>query len=78
MNPALVHSSLSPHAYMDAIVFSGHKFIGGPGSPGVLVCKKKLLLGTTASEAAGLKPPTTVGGGTVFFVTKDHHRYYEY
>ncbi|TDH72003.1 hypothetical protein CCR75_003160 [Bremia lactucae] len=37
MNPC------NPLAYKDAIFFSGHKFIGGPGSPGVLVVKKKIM-----------------------------------
>jgi selenocysteine lyase/cysteine desulfurase len=25
------------------VFFSGHKFLGGPGCPGVLIAKKKLL-----------------------------------
>ena len=50
----------------DAIFFSGHKFVGGPGTPGVLVVKKRLLCNAV---------PGTVGGGTVFFVTKNDHRY---
>ena len=56
------------HAYKDAIMFSGHKFLGGPGSPGVLVVKKNLLL--PISER-----PTIPGGGTVFYVTEGHQRY---
>jgi selenocysteine lyase/cysteine desulfurase len=45
---------------LDAIFFSPHKFVGGPGTPGVLV----------VNEAA-LQPgiPTTQGGGTVSFVS---------
>ena len=43
MNPVLTNNELSHLAYKDAIYFSGHKFIGGPGCPGVLVVKKKLL-----------------------------------
>ncbi|CAM9955666.1 unnamed protein product, partial [Ectocarpus fasciculatus] len=50
----------------DAIFFSGHKFVGGPGTPGVLVVKKRLLCNAV---------PGTVGGGTVFFVTEKDHRY---
>lgn len=53
----------------DAIFFSGHKFVGGPGTPGVLVVKKRLLCNAV---------PGTVGGGTVFFVTKNDHRYLRY
>ncbi|TMW64526.1 hypothetical protein Poli38472_011406 [Pythium oligandrum] len=50
----------------DAIFFSGHKFIGGPGSPGVLVIRSRLL---------NRSVPTVPGGGTVFFVTERDHRY---
>lgn len=46
----------------DAVVFSPHKFVGGPGSPGVLVIKRFLLRNQT---------PPTPGGGTVFFVHED-------
>jgi selenocysteine lyase/cysteine desulfurase len=53
--------------YKDAIYFSMHKFIGGPGgSPGILIVKKNLLQNQV---------PETQGGGTVFFVTKYDHRY---
>ncbi|KAL0585878.1 hypothetical protein ABG067_004412 [Albugo candida] len=40
MNPV---STCGADVSKDAIYFSGHKFVGGPGSPGVLVVKKKLL-----------------------------------
>ncbi|RLN65923.1 hypothetical protein BBJ29_009180 [Phytophthora kernoviae] len=53
-------------AHKDAIFFSGHKFVGGPGSPGVLVVKKKLLTNEV---------PTMPGGGTVLFVTEKVHSY---
>ncbi|RLN70952.1 hypothetical protein BBJ28_00012123 [Nothophytophthora sp. Chile5] len=55
-----------PAAYKDAIFFSGHKFVGGPGSPGVLVAKTRLL----SNEV-----PTMPGGGTVLFVTEKAHSY---
>lgn len=65
MNPVL-NDDRRAFAYKDAIFFSGHKFIGGPGSPGVLIAKKRLLA----------KPvPTHPGGGTVFYVTDEDHRY---
>ncbi|MCO4771633.1 MAG: aminotransferase class V-fold PLP-dependent enzyme [Deltaproteobacteria bacterium] len=48
-------------AYKDAVFISPHKFVGGPGTPGVLVLKK--ALGATAV-------PTQPGGGTVDFVTR--------
>ena len=48
MNPVKVSNSVSDddmwkYAYKDAIYFSGHKFLGGPGCPGVLVVKKHIL-----------------------------------
>jgi selenocysteine lyase/cysteine desulfurase len=43
---------------LDAIYFSGHKFLGGPGTPGVLVFKRKLL----ASRV-----PDQPGGGTLLY-----------
>ncbi|ETI36476.1 hypothetical protein F441_17267 [Phytophthora nicotianae CJ01A1] len=55
-----------PAAYKDAVFFSGHKFVGGPGSPGVLVVKRKLM----SNEV-----PTMPGGGTVLFVTEKAHSY---
>lgn len=42
---------------LDAIFFSPHKFLGGPGAPGVLIFDKKLY-------PHGL-PPENPGGGTV-------------
>ena len=49
----------------DAVFLSPHKFVGGPGSPGVLVVKRKLL----ENEV-----PATPGGGTVAYVNPvDHH-----
>jgi selenocysteine lyase/cysteine desulfurase len=51
---------------MDAVFLSPHKFIGGPGTPGVLAVHRRLL-------ANGV--PEQVGGGTVAYVNPDHHRY---
>jgi selenocysteine lyase/cysteine desulfurase len=51
----------------DAIFFSGHKLLGGVGTPGVLIIKKKIVSSTN--------PPERCGGGTVFYVTDDHHRF---
>ncbi|KAF0697116.1 Aste57867_12182 [Aphanomyces stellatus] len=47
--------------YTDAIFFSGHKFLGGPGSPGVLVIKSKWLRRNIV--------PVVPSGGTVVYVT---------
>ncbi|XP_031503099.1 uncharacterized protein LOC116266137 [Nymphaea colorata] len=45
----------------DAIFISPHKFLGGPGSPGILVVNNALYRLKGA-------PPSTSGGGTVLFV----------
>ncbi len=50
MNP------VNPAQRLDAIFFSPHKFLGGPGSAGVLVFNKELYRNRT---------PDTPGGGTV-------------
>lgn len=47
-------------AYKDAVFISPHKFIGGPGTPGVLVAKRRVIERAT---------PVQPGGGTVDFVT---------
>jgi selenocysteine lyase/cysteine desulfurase len=53
-------------AHADAIFLSMHKFVGGPGAPGVLVAKKSLFENTV---------PHQPGGGTVSFVSDRKHRY---
>ena len=53
----------------DAIFISPHKFIGGPGTPGILVIKKSLLKNAI---------PAVVGGGTVLYVTPKDHVYVEH
>ncbi|KAI4383523.1 hypothetical protein MLD38_009353 [Melastoma candidum] len=45
----------------DAIFLSPHKFLGGPGSPGILLASKTLY-------CLGSSPPSTCGGGTVTYV----------
>ncbi|KAK9230303.1 hypothetical protein WN944_023270 [Citrus x changshan-huyou] len=45
----------------DAIFLSTHKFLGGPGSPGILLMTKALY-------QLGSFPPSTCGGGTVNYV----------
>ena len=55
-----------PAAYKDAVVFSPHKMIGGPGTPGVLVARKELFTN---------RVPAIPGGGTVTFVNPNDHRY---
>jgi selenocysteine lyase/cysteine desulfurase len=47
-------------AYMDAVFISTHKYLGGPGTPGILALKKKW---------AQNKTPVVPGGGTVSYVS---------
>ena len=54
--------------HKDAVFLSPHKFIGGPGTPGVLVVKKGLLKN---------RVPTVPGGGTVAYVGPKGHQYIE-
>lgn len=51
---------------IDAVFLSPHKFVGGPGTPGILVAKQDLFLNTV---------PAVVGGGTVLYVTPEDHVY---
>ncbi len=53
-------------AYKDAAFISPHKFVGGPGTPGVLVVRRELLAN---------RVPDVVGGGTVAYVNPTDHRY---
>jgi selenocysteine lyase/cysteine desulfurase len=45
-------------AYLDAIYFSMHKFLGGPGTPGVLIMNQKIYNNTV---------PDHPGGGTILY-----------
>lgn len=51
-----MHPENIPNGHLDAIYFSPHKFLGGPGSSGVLVFHKKLYTN---------RIPDNPGGGTV-------------
>lgn len=53
-------------SYRDAVFLSPHKFVGGPGTPGVLVVRRELVRN---------RVPTVPGGGTVAFVTSTRQRY---
>lgn len=57
-----------PQSAKDAVFLSPHKFIGGPGTPGVLVVRRDLLTN---------RVPDVVGGGTVTYVNADDHQYVE-
>jgi selenocysteine lyase/cysteine desulfurase len=55
-----------PLSHKDAVFLSPHKFIGGPGTPGVLAVRRELLRN---------RVPTVPGGGTVAYVNPTEHRY---
>jgi selenocysteine lyase/cysteine desulfurase len=56
-----------PESAFDAVFFSPHKFLGGPGSCGILVMNGALYRSDL--------PPTTAGGGTVVYVGRRFHDY---
>ncbi|MDZ7799240.1 MAG: aminotransferase class V-fold PLP-dependent enzyme [Trueperaceae bacterium] len=51
---------------IDAVMLSPHKFLGGPGSPGLLAFHRDLYR---------LAAPTTAGGGTVSYVNDREHAF---
>lgn len=53
----------------DALFLSTHKFIGGPGTPGILMVKHGIV--------SNAKIPLISGGGTVQWVTEEGHVYLE-
>ena len=55
-----------PLAYKDALFLSPHKFIGGPGTPGILALRRDLCKN---------RVPTVPGGGTVRYVNPVEHVY---
>jgi len=63
MNPSC---ELHTDPHKDAVFLSPHKFIGGPGTPGVLAVRRELIHNTV---------PDVVGGGTVAFVGPHGHQY---
>ncbi|SIO06653.1 aminotransferase class V-fold PLP-dependent enzyme [Vannielia litorea] len=50
----------------DAVVFSPHKFIGGPAASGVMVLRR---------DSVARRTPVCPGGGTVRFVSPEGHDY---
>jgi selenocysteine lyase/cysteine desulfurase len=64
MNPP--GEAADPALRKDAVVLSPHKFIGGPGSPGVLAIRRDLVRNTV---------PVVPGGGTVQYVSPEEHVY---
>jgi selenocysteine lyase/cysteine desulfurase len=64
-----MHPAAHPAGWLDAIYFSPHKFLGGPGTSGVLVFAKKLYTN---------RVPDNPGGGTVDWTNPwGEHKYYD-
>ncbi|MFN4298294.1 MAG: aminotransferase class V-fold PLP-dependent enzyme [Thermaurantimonas sp.] len=64
-----MHPADRPLAWLDAIFLSPHKFLGGPGTPGILIFNKKYYR---------LKSPDIPGGGTVTWTNPwGGHSYYD-
>ena len=67
--PIDMHPAAAPDAWIDAVYFSPHKFIGGPGACGILLFNEALYRRDL--------PPTQSAGGTVRYVTKTGHDFIE-
>jgi selenocysteine lyase/cysteine desulfurase len=64
-----MHPAARPDEALDAIYFSPHKFLGGPGTSGVLVFNKQLYHN---------RVPDNPGGGTVDWTNPwGEHKYYD-
>ena len=64
-----MHPSGMPYSYLDAIYFSPHKFLGGPGSSGILIFNQDLYKN---------KIPDNPGGGTVDWTNPwGEHKYFD-
>ncbi len=64
--PIVMDPPGDPLAAKDAIFISPHKFIGGPGTPGILVARRDLFRN---------RVPAVPGGGTVMYVNTAEHVY---
>ncbi len=62
-----MHPTDDPNGYLDAVYFSPHKFLGGPGSSGVVVFNKALCNNLI---------PDHPGGGTVNWTNRWNERSY--
>lgn len=62
-----MHPAGDPEGYLDAVFFSPHKFLGGPGSSGVMVFDSRLYHNTV---------PDNPGGGTVTWTNRWGERSY--
>jgi selenocysteine lyase/cysteine desulfurase len=62
-----MHPKNDPEAALDAVFLSPHKFLGGPGSPGLLIFNSKLYTN---------KIPDVPGGGTVTYTNPWGEHFY--
>lgn len=62
-----MHPKDDPNGYLDAVFFSPHKFLGGPGSSGIVVFNKSLYQNLI---------PDHPGGGTVKWTNRWNERSY--
>ncbi len=62
-----MHPANDPDAALDAVFLSPHKFLGGPGTPGLLIFNSKLYTN---------KIPDVPGGGTVTFTNPWGEHFY--
>jgi selenocysteine lyase/cysteine desulfurase len=64
-----MHPATHPDGWLDAVYFSPHKFLGGPGTCGVLVFNRKLYAN---------RVPDNPGGGTVDWTNPwGEHKYFD-
>lgn len=61
-----MHPPDDPEGWFDAVFISGHKFLGGPRTPGLLAANKSLFTNPAPAEP---------GGGTVLYTSPWDHRY---
>ena len=69
-----MHPSGRPEAALDAVVFSPHKFLGGPGSCGVLVVNRRHLTSTVPDQPGGGTVAWTNPWGIHRFLPDPEHR----
>ncbi|MBN1837362.1 MAG: aminotransferase class V-fold PLP-dependent enzyme, partial [Spirochaetales bacterium] len=62
-----IDMSRDGESYFDGIYFSPHKFLGGPGSSGILIIHERIYRRDL--------PPTVGAGGTVDYVSLDEQAY---
>ncbi|MBN2246223.1 MAG: aminotransferase class V-fold PLP-dependent enzyme [Candidatus Aminicenantes bacterium] len=60
-----INMNKDEESYFDAIFFSPHKFLGGPGTSGILIFNENIYRKDL--------PPTAAGGGTVTYVGSSGH-----